>query len=67
MDERAKQWMIDAAEKKYTCAKCMKAKAEKALRVSQELPSKIFQNLFGFTTDLLTKTFSVDPFWDHTP
>jgi hypothetical protein len=45
----------------------MKAKAEKALRVSQELPSKIFQNLFGFTTDLLTKTFSVDPFWDHTP
>jgi hypothetical protein len=34
MDERTKQWMIDAAEKKCTCANCMKVKAEKALKVS---------------------------------
>jgi hypothetical protein len=48
MNEMTKQWMIDAAEKNCTCANCMKAKAEKALRVSQELSSKIFQKSLWF-------------------
>lgn len=73
MNKIAKQYLIDAAEKRCRCTNCMKEKAlkeDRALRASKpslELPSKIFKNPFGFTTDLLTKTFSVDPFWDHTP
>ena len=52
-DERTKQWMIDAAEKKCTCASCMKEKAlkeEKALKAfeaSLELPSKIVKPMPG--------------------
>jgi hypothetical protein len=52
MDERTKQWMIDAAEKKCACANCMKVKAEKALKISQELPSKMIRDPDGFIPDL---------------
>lgn len=50
MNERTRQWMIDAAEKKCSCANCMKAKAEKAekaLKASLELRSKIVKPMPG--------------------
>lgn len=61
MDERTKQWMIDAAEKKCTCASCMKAKAEKALKVSQELPSKIVKSMPG---NYIPELSSNNEIWD---
>lgn len=41
MDERTKQYLIDAAEKGCTRVNCMKEKALKAFEASLKLPSKI--------------------------
>ena len=60
-DERTKQWMIDAAQKKCTCASCMKAREEKALKVSQELPSKIVKPMPG---NYIPELSSNNKIWD---
>ena len=59
IDERTKQYLIDAAEKKCTCANCMnekalkQEKAERAFKASLELPSKIVKPMPGnFIPDL---------------
>jgi hypothetical protein len=66
-EERIKQLMIDAAEKRCTCANCMKEKAlkqekaERTFKASLELPSKIVKPMPG---NYIPELSSNNEIWD---